>query len=280
MSQLRWTLLILGVLFVAGLAWWEMRRQRQSPRKDSERLSPTLDSGADMVRGTGREPTLSLPELRAREPAHDPPVLEVADDSLIGLRIDGEPIEQELARADPPASEGIVPTVAPPPVVRPSAKVLPPVVFEFPEPIVEWPADEARRVVALRLVTSASERFPGRALRQALAAEGFVLGRFDIFHKPGPDARAVVSAASLSKPGTFTLDTMDGQRFGGLSLFAVLPGPLPAQQTFDELLSTARSLNDRLQGALQDERGEPLTPTRSAVIRDSLANGSALHAAP
>ena len=51
MSQLRWTLLILGVLFVAGLAWWEMRRQRQSPRKDSERLSPTLDSGADTVRG-------------------------------------------------------------------------------------------------------------------------------------------------------------------------------------------------------------------------------------
>ncbi len=33
---------------------------------------------------------------------------------------------------------------------------------------------------------------------------------------------------------------------------------------------TARSLNERLRGALQDERGEPLTPARSASLRDSL----------
>ncbi len=75
------------------------------------------------------------------------------------------------------------------------------------------------------------ERFAGRAVRLALAAEGFVLGKFDIFHKPGPDARAVLSAASLTKPGTFALATMDAQRFGGISLFAVLLGPLsPARQ--------------------------------------------------
>ena len=76
-----------------------------------------------------------------------------------------------------------------------------------------------------------AERFLGRAVRMALAAEGFVLGKFDIFHKPGPDARAVVSAASLTKPGTFELEHHGHAAFGGLSLFAVLPGPLPAQQT-------------------------------------------------
>jgi FtsZ-interacting cell division protein ZipA len=64
---------------------------------------------------------------------------------------------------------------------------------------------------------------------------------------------------------------MDAQRFGGLSLFAVLPGPLSPPATFDELLITARSLNDRLRGALQDERGEPLTPMRSANLRESLS---------
>jgi FtsZ-interacting cell division protein ZipA len=142
-------------------------------------------------------------------------------------------------------------------------------------PIVEWPGEENRKIVALRLVSGPTARFLGRNVRMALAAEGFVLGKFDIFHKPGPNARALLSAASLTKPGTFALSTIDGQRFGGLSLFAVLPGPLPAQQTFDELLSTARNLNDRLQGALQDERGEPLTPMRSASIRDSLSNGHA-----
>jgi FtsZ-interacting cell division protein ZipA len=140
-------------------------------------------------------------------------------------------------------------------------------------PIVEWPREETRKIVALRLVSAPAARFPGRAVRQALAAEGFVLGKFDIFHKAGPDERAILSAASLTKPGTFAMSTIDAQRFGGISLFAVLPGPLPPQQTFDELLNAARNLNDRLQGALQDERGEPLTPTRSASIRQSLSDG-------
>jgi FtsZ-interacting cell division protein ZipA len=151
--------------------------------------------------------------------------------------------------------------------------------FDPVEPIVDWPEEDTRKIVALRLVSGTGERFAGRAVRLALAAEGFVLGKFDIFHKPGPDARAVLSAASLTKPGTFSLATMDAQRFGGLSLFAVLPGPLSPLATFDELLTTARALNDRLRGALQDERGEPLTPMRSANIRDSLT-ASATAAAP
>jgi FtsZ-interacting cell division protein ZipA len=146
--------------------------------------------------------------------------------------------------------------------------------FTVSEPIVDWPDEDARRIVALRLVSGGGERFAGRAVRLALAAEGFVLGKFDIFHKPGPDSRAVLSAASLTKPGTFSLSTMDAQRYGGLSLFAVLPGPLAPVATFDELLTTARSLNDRLRGALQDERGEPLTPVRSASIRESLGAGT------
>jgi len=41
-------------------------------------------------------------------------------------------------------------------------------------------------------------------------------------------------------------------------------------KAFEELLTTARNLNERLQGALQDERGGPLTPTRIATIRESL----------
>lgn len=138
------------------------------------------------------------------------------------------------------------------------------------DPIVDWPPDDQRRVIALRLVASAPDRLAGRALRLALASEGFVLGKFQIFHKPDESGRAVLSAADLSKPGTFDLATMDLQRYGGVSLFAVLPGPRAPLRTFDDLLATARSLNERLQGALQDERGGPLTPTRIATLRESL----------
>jgi cell division protein ZipA len=108
-------------------------------------------------------------------------------------------------------------------------------------------------------------------LRLALASEGFVLGKFQIFHKPDSSGHAVLSAANLSKPGTFDVETMDSQRFGGLSLFAVLPGPKPPLKAFEDLLTTARNLNERLQGALQDERGGPLTPTRIAALRESVS---------
>src|SRR5215469_2927751 len=107
-------------------------------------------------------------------------------------------------------------------------------------PLVEWPPDAERRIVSLRLVATSPERFVGRSLRQALSAEGFVLGRFAIFHKPDEAQRAVLSAASLTRPGTFDADTMDSQHFGGLSLFAVLPAPRPAAQAFEELVNTAR----------------------------------------
>lgn len=77
MPELRWTLILLGVLFVAGLAWWELRRPRQahrdSARRDVERRNdPDHTEPVNPVR-VHREPTISLPEIRtdnrnAREP--------------------------------------------------------------------------------------------------------------------------------------------------------------------------------------------------------------------
>jgi len=254
MPELRWTLLILGVLFIGVLAWWERRKPRQAPgaRAGDEAHGARLP----------REPALTLPEMRARDPApgHQLPVVEIGDaqasaEGLLHLVPVLEPAEPLSGEAAPAAAVAEGPAAAP---------------AVFAEPIVEWPPDEARRIIALRLVAAAPERFAGRAVRQALAAEGFVLGKFSIFHKPDEERRAVVSAACLTMPGTFDLETMDSQRYGGLSLFAVLPGPKTAPQAFDDLLATARTLNERLQGALQDEQGGPLTPARIASLRDSL----------
>ena len=347
MPELRWTLLILGALFIGGLALWEWRRQRHArgPEsavpgpagghvgshggRDGERISPTFDSSADVsldapavpMRGVFREPTLTFPEVTVDVPGDsrdrfaDPPVVELDDESLDRLKVEaGEAVDEfsepSAEDIDPPApAEPLIPRLSPAPtaptlgaaaveraVLDPhdepttrfdasepepdsAAASLASDPFAVVEPIVEWPDEDVRKIVALRLVSGLGERFAGRAVRLALAAEGFVLGKFEIFHKPGPDSRAVLSAASLTKPGTFSLSTMDAQRFGGLSLFAVLPGPLSPLATFDELMATARALNDRLRGALQDERGEPLTPMRSASIREGLT-AAASAAAP
>src|SRR2546421_1251504 len=73
MSELRWRLLILGVAFIAALAWWERHRPRQASRGGAAQRTGTREPAA-------REPTLSLPQMRARDPLvpRDLPVVEFA----------------------------------------------------------------------------------------------------------------------------------------------------------------------------------------------------------
>jgi cell division protein ZipA len=325
-SELRWILLVIGVLFIVGLALWERRRPRQA-NSAPERAAAREVLGHTSPRPL-RDSSLVLPEMRARDPLTAPgqelpvvdlpgdpervPVLEAralpqsadadapaeAEEAAQGsaeselpdpLAADDAVAESLASPAPQGAAEDFayVPKAAPappaplrPPRAPPGApaaarEALPELPTVAP-PVVEWPPDEERRIVALRLVAPQPQRFPGRSLRQALAAEGFVLGRFAIFHKPDEARRAVLSAASLNRPGTFDADTMDSQHYGGLSLFAVLPGPKPPPQAFDELVFTARSLNERLQGVLQDEQGGPLTPSRIATLRERLNSGAAL----
>ncbi len=300
MPELRWTLLIIGVLFIVILAWWERRRPHQASRQaphisgeprpvvnNDPSWGPEVDS-ANTLR-VAREPTLTLPEIRTEvrtreaprelpiveipadlpeeieEPVKAAPVFEREPEAEIDESIDEDSLEEPLD------DESIVPLVEPGPAEKTEAAVelAAPMPHREP-PIVEWPPEDQRKLLSLRLVARPPERFQGRLVRQALAAEGFVLGALDIFHKPDAENRSVLSAASLTKPGTFDLDTMDTQRFVGLNLFAVLPGPRSPQKAFDDLLMTARTLNERLEGALQDERGGPLTPTRIQILREAL----------
>ena len=337
MSELRWALLILGVLFIVALTFWERRRPRQASGAFGRR--PPQESGTESPPRAVREPPLTLPEMHAHEPlaaAQLPvvetseetglPVLEPAADAFADhphggnsghefvpqeppLEAHARRIEEEdtiddlpiivmsaehadaehadaehrdaghgnaghaveYADADYPVETDAISPASGPPVLREALPELPPAA----QLVVDWPEEHERRILALRLVAPQRERFAGRSLRQALAAEGFLLGQFAIFHKPDDDHRAVLSAASLTRPGTFDMETMDSQHYGGLSLFAVLPGPKPARQAFDELVFAARNLNERLHGVLQDEQGTPLTPARIEQLREQFRAGAA-----
>lgn len=269
MSQLRWWLLVLGVAFFAALTLWELRRPRQARKGDALPPEPARP----------REPPLQLPEMHAVEPltSRTLPTIELPEDTGEFPVLEPAPAGGVADAPGPPAAEEPdyvleTPHAAATAPAEATDAAAPP--SSGAAPVVEWPPDEARRIVALRLVATQPERFAGRSLRQALAAEGFVLGRFDIFHKADEAQRAVLSAASLTRPGTFDADTMDSQHFGGLSLFAVLPGPMSPPEAFEELVATARNLNDRLCGVLQDEGGTPLTPARIASLRERLSGGA------
>lgn len=261
MAALRWILLLAGLLFLVAMAAWELRRPRQARRdaaRRAERSEPDLGN-------LGAEPA-APPAVRSRAPP--PPLVELPPQ---------QPILSTAAQAElPPAEElrqdcepgEIEPLLVAPPLNGTES------VTEQPLPnepmsalIVDWPPENERHIIALRIVGFADERLSGRALRQALAACGFVHGRFGIFHQPGNDGRALLSAASLSKPGVFDPASMDFNRFAGLSLFAIVPGPLPADAALDHLLDSAHDLAQRLRARVQDEQGLTLDAMRLELLR-------------
>ncbi len=239
--------------------------------------------------GGRREPTFSLPQVAVRDRLAEPRVVDL--ESAIGtpadgaglLVVDSVTLSDDLSRAQspfapaPPETPEAAPAwvesvaaatvdAAPPPSPE-SASPAPP----SPAPQTVPQVESERRIVALRVVARNGERFTGTSVRQALQGEGFVHGDMQIFHRTAGDGRALLSAASLTRPGSFDLATMDAALYRGLNLFAVLPGPLPARDTVDKLLLSGHTLAQRLRGDLLDSRGESLTESRLAEMRREAA---------
>lgn len=261
MSELRLSLLALGIGFLLGLAAWEWwRRRRAAAQARDESMTSTvaasepLDesvrdrlSAAPSIGPTGRDPVLgSLPMVDVGEQL----------DSQIQADVD----RYGLADAD---------TV-----------VLDTTDFgKSPELRIDWPDETQRQILGLRVVARPGTRFSGMRVRQALVGDGYVYGDMRIFHRAGLDGRVILSAANLNKPGYFELDKIDSQTFSGLNLFAVLPGPLPALQAFELLLGSARALSQRLGGDMAETNGARLTDERTLELRAGLRDTAPLQRA-
>ena len=74
---------------------------------------------------------------------------------------------------------------------------------------------------------------------------------------------------------------MAGAEFRGVTLFAVMPGPLPGLQAFDELIVTARALaaHARWPPAGRTRRDRS-TVARIAQLRDEIAADERARGAP
>jgi cell division protein ZipA len=132
-------------------------------------------------------------------------------------------------------------------------------------------ASERQRIVTIRVCTVGEARWSGEALMAALELHGLAYGRYQVYHRKHSDGRSIFCVASLVEPGTFDMARMPEEEFRGVTLFAVLPGPLEAVQTVDALFATARDLARDLSGAVQDVKGMPFSPQRAAALREDIA---------
>jgi cell division protein ZipA len=233
----------------------------------------TIEPSMGVTADGRREPTLTLPAVTVRDRLPEPRVVDL--DSAVGSDAGGQslPVVDSVTISDEPSPVPIVeaPPPPPPPVAVQASPPPPPQVAVQASP--PQPDAQDRRIIALRVVARHGERFTGTSLRQALQGEGFVHGDMQIFHRMTGDGRPLLSAASLTRPGSFELATMDAALFRGLNLFAVLPGPLSGRETVDKLLLAGHTIAQRLRGDLLDSRGEALTEARLAEMRREAAAG-------
>ncbi len=132
-------------------------------------------------------------------------------------------------------------------------------------------ASEAQKIISVRVCSVGDSRWSGAALMAALELHGLAYGRYSVYHRKHSDGRSIFCVASLVEPGTFDLQRMPEEEFRGVTLFAVLPGPLEPLRSVDELMTAARDLARELSGTVQDAKGVPFSPQRVAALREEVA---------
>lgn len=240
MAELRWILLALGVMLIAGIYLWGRglfgrRSQRRSRRR--RRSEPRIASDGEPV---------SEDVLFARP----------GDESAVPP-MRRETVDDDLATGDTAAIET-------PPQEAHAAP---------PEPRVE-------KIVALRFVSRSAEldaTAAVQAMRDAGLEHGRY-GIFHCLDASFPDD-PLFSVASLTEPGSFDLERLAEQPLSGMSFFMLLPGPGDPVERFDTMVETARALAHRLDAELLDDRGSSWSIQRERYIREELIHYR-LQAAP
>jgi cell division protein ZipA len=245
-AELRWILLGLSLPLLVAIWWWTARRTGRAPGNAELRESapPPDQRHADPGDSDMR------PEPEPRDwgvPPFEPLNIHTAD-------FDHVPV------LDGPMMADAEPERAPTPVSAPAAAAPP-----APD------AAEQQRILTIRVCTVGETRWSGNQLMAALELHGLAFGRYQVFHRKHADGRSLFCVASLIEPGTFDIAEMADQEFRGITLFAVLPGPIQPLDTMDELLRTARGLAEELSGMVQDAKGMPLSPQRAAALREDIA---------
>lgn len=251
-AELRWILLGLSLPLLAGIWWWTARRSRQGAGNAQLRES-TAPLDAPEIRPQPEPRDWGVPpfeplNIRTAEFDHVP----VLDGPMM---VDADPTP-ELAHAPPE------------PAVEAAEVPLPLPVTEPPSPARN--AAELQKIVTLRVCSASEAPWSGTQLLAALELHGLAFGRYQVFHRKHTDGRSLFCVASLIEPGVFDVTEMGDQEFRGVTLFAVLPGPLEPLETMNELIATARGLAKELSGEVQDGKGMPLSPQSAVALREEI----------
>lgn len=241
MSELRWILLLLGVLLIAAVYGYTRCQNRARGKAGSgARRAPRAAPGDELG--------------DASEGAPDAKGLVTDSDGVPDL--DGLP-EIDLGRGDHvvTVAAAAVTTAAAPP--RPTEDLL----------IMHVRADEGAI-------------WSGSAIMQAAEAAGLRRADGDVFQCFLDGEHALFYVTNMFKPGVFDWRRMDDFQTRGLSLFMRLPATCPATEALKAMLGCAAKLTEILGGDMLDAERRPLSEEALARMRTLCEAHDAARATP
>jgi len=233
MDMLRWILLILGAVVVAGIyLYTTQQRHHRGLRRHKE-----------------AEPEIGGIELKAEK--HDVHVHEMQDElmNLDALLQDEREIKAPAEPQEVAEKEAV------------KEKKKKPKATQKAEAGKKSP--DAEMFVILHVAAKIPQLFQGQALLNALNDCDLEFGELGIFHRHrevGGQDRILFSVASMVKPGTLVSAELEaGLEIPGISLFMRLPSSIPGEELYRDLLDCTEQLARNLDGKILDEHRSVLT---------------------
>lgn len=125
-------------------------------------------------------------------------------------------------------------------------------------------------LVIIHVMAKEQSEFAGGAVLDLLLIAELRHGPMDIFHYRNPEGVIEFSLANCVQPGVFNPDTMHQFNTPGLTLFIQLPSEANAMTAFEHMYQMAQFLAKKLDGDIEDEDHNAVTPQRLSYYRDKI----------
>lgn len=269
MSPLRLIILIVGLIFILVVYFWESIRQKRSQRKQTVRRTAPEYGPSDLKIAQAQEAdddySADLPEL----------VQALADTSDLADLADTGPVtvaDEETSSATPATAAKF----SKEPETRDMFDELDakPDNIDEPEDAGADQAVDADRIISLHITALPAQTFSGRDIQAAVNEVGLKYGEMKIFHHYGVGEmhaeQPLFSLTDMFEPGYFELSNIDQHTTRGLTLFFCLPSRVDAQVVFELMLNTAQRLAHRLGGEIRGRDQNLIKDEQIAEIRNKI----------
>lgn len=259
MENLRWILLVVGVIVIAGVF---LVAQKKRGEKKRDRAEPNFEDWNSTKNNLGKSDPLfveaqpdsfevdeiSEPRVVSTESMEEPvaePEIAITPEPMAQLK-PAAPIQEDFIEASTPSHSKRLP-----------AKLK---LSELPE-----------KIVVLQVVAPEGQPFSGKALHISFQCAGMTFGDMNIYHRSEEGAKfPLFSSANLVEPGYFPQEDREEFSTPGINLFMQLPHQFDPVYSFEEMLKSAKSIAADLKGKLQDGRRCELTQQGIEHLREEM----------